>query len=81
MRIVGTDCAGGEVAMSTYDPRGEIHATEVDSEAAAVERIRLDPELPLQRATSLCIDVTHVSRDAERAAPARVCMRTPEEDP
>jgi hypothetical protein len=67
--------------MSMYDPRGEIHAASVDSEVAAVERIRLDGSEGLGRTVSLCIDVTHVSREAERAAPAHVCMQTPEGEP
>jgi hypothetical protein len=76
MRIVGYDPEGQEMSVAMYDPRGEIGATEVDSDVAAVERIRLDAPA-LEYARSICVDVTRVSPDAQRTAPARVCMPAP----
>jgi hypothetical protein len=80
MRIVGYDAAGAEFPVAMYDPRGEIHAAEVDSEVAAVERIRLDGFDAVELPSSLCVDVTRVSQDAQRASPARVCMPAPGAD-
>jgi hypothetical protein len=75
LRIVGHDESGATIAFSMFDPRHEIRTTAIDAEAAAVERIRLDPPDALSPASRIvCIDVTHVSRDAERTAPAPVCI-------
>jgi hypothetical protein len=72
----GKDVDGAWARLSLYDPRGEIHAAQIDAEREAVERLRLDVDRHPFPAlvTSVCIDTSRVSPEAAQAAPEPLCI-------
>jgi hypothetical protein len=74
LRLTGYDASESPRPVALYDPRGEIHAMDMDAEAEGTEHIRLDGLGSLAHLGRLCVDVSDVSDDARRTHPAPMCL-------
>jgi hypothetical protein len=77
MRITAYGADGAEYGVRPYDPRHEIGLEAIDAETADLENIQLDVAGPIDTVRKICFDVSRISPDAMRAAPAPACVTGP----
>jgi len=66
--VIGRSAAGGELALRPYDPRGEVHAAEIDGRDVGGEALAYTAERTMVR---LCVDAAGL---AHAGAPHWLCV-------